>query len=140
MGNGTTTTTTTTEQNETKSLFYCCLHSNLHAVILQQNISLQILTERESVTQELEILQSSAACSTTSSLDVVSNKVRLLEKKKTTDGSWLLSFPVRIGTHVGGTGGTVTVVFVAHLCRTRSSRCLELGFALLCRWGWWGLW
>lgn len=86
MGNGTTRTTTTTtkkEQNETKSLFYCCLHSNLHAVILQQNISLQILTERESVTQELEILQSSAACSTTSSLDVVSNKVRLLEKKKT---------------------------------------------------------
>lgn len=84
MGNGTTRTTTTTtkEQNETKSLFYCCLHSNLHAVILQQNISLQILTERESVTQELEILQSSAACSTTSSLDVVSNKVRLLEKKK----------------------------------------------------------
>lgn len=65
-----------------KSLFYCCLHSNLHAVILQQNTSLQLLREKESVTQELEIRQSSAACSTTSSLDVVSNKVRLLEKKK----------------------------------------------------------
>lgn len=65
-----------------KSLFYCCLHSNLHAVILQQNISLQLLRETENVTQELEILQSSAACSTTSSLDVVSNKVRLLEKNK----------------------------------------------------------
>lgn len=144
MGNGTTRTTTTTtkEQNETKSLFYCCLHSNLHAVILQQNISLQILTERESVTQELEILQSSAACSTTSSLDVVSNKVRLLEKKKKiTDGSWFFhSHRIGIGTHVGGTGGTVMVVFVAHLCRTRSSRCPELGFALLCRWSWWGLW
>lgn len=83
-----------------KSLFYCCLHSNLHAVILQQNISLQLLREKENVTQELEILQSSAACSTTSSLDVVSNKVRLLEKKKPNktkhDVFWLLSFPVGI--------------------------------------------
>lgn len=79
------------EENETKSLFYCCLHSNLHAVILQQNISLQILTERENVTQELEIFQSSAACSTTSSLGVVSNKVRLLEKKKKINKGWFLA-------------------------------------------------
>lgn len=56
--------------------------------------------KRKNVTQELEILQSSAACSTTSSLDVVSNKVRLLEKKKPNktkhDVFWLLSFPVGI--------------------------------------------
>lgn len=68
-------------ESRTKSLF-CCLHSNLHAVILQQALSLQLLREKEDVTQELELLQSSAACST-SSLDVVSNKVRLLEKEKT---------------------------------------------------------
>lgn len=78
-------------------------------MILQPNISLQLLREKkENVTRELEILQSSAACSTTSSLDVVSNKVRLLEKnkkkkkkQKPTD-FWLLSFPVGIGTAWGG--------------------------------------
>lgn len=124
------------EQNETKSLFYCCLHSNLHAVILQQNISLQILTERENVTQELEILQSSAACSTTSSLGVVSNKVRLLEKKKKiTDGSWLLSFPMRIGTHGGGDG---------HVCTpSLQNKDLPVLWSLAflpVQWGWCGFW
>lgn len=89
-----------------KSLFYCCLHSDSHAVILQPNISLQLLREKENVTQELEILQSSAACSTTSSLDVVSNKVRLLEKnnnkKKKNQIFGFFSFPVGTGTPQGG--------------------------------------
>lgn len=58
---------------------------------------------KKKVTQELEILQSSAACSTTSSLDVVSNKVRLLEKNKNKlCFFFLLSFPVGIGTSWGG--------------------------------------
>lgn len=87
IGNGEKQTTKNTNNKKKKkkksqSLFYCCLHSDSHAVILQPNTSLQLLREKENVTQELEILQSSAACSTTSSLGVVSNKVRLLEKNK----------------------------------------------------------
>lgn len=98
------------KKKKKKSLFYCCLHSNLHAVILQQNISLQLLREEENVTQELELLQSSAACSTTSSLDVVSNKVRLLERKQNQIMMvfWLLSFPVGIRTPGAGGGGQLS--------------------------------